>query len=465
MEKKFFLLAGFSILIIFSLSYTWEFHVEDSYIRLFEDSPPPENRQMKWHFIALQTFFGALAIVIPLLIFRKLELRRKKLESDVAVFNKIIELSGKGLVICGMDGVIAHANQAFIKTIDRSNSELACHPNIFDYYPGQLRQRVKTEIIPAVLKKRLWTGEMQMLSPDGASVPVIESIFPVNDEYGNFLYLVRLITDISEQKKSEQMLKQLSIGIIEAQENERRRVSSELHDSLAQNLLVINSEIQKIIESERRKGERVSAWKRAGTLAQETMEQVTDIAFDLRPPSLDKLGFEKTIAQLAGRISESTDISIFVEIDQGDTSMPKEVEISAYRMIQEAFNNVIKHSKATEAYVDVTCRKNLIEINISDNGAGFDYGLIASREESRTGKGLLGIEERVRIFGGSFTIDSEIGGGSTLSIIFPFDQKDKSQQPMDLGTSKLKAQRHEGNGSDRGRSPHFPTRTFEHNKK
>ncbi len=397
--------------------------MEATFEQLFDDPNPTDFNVQKWRNVWQETFFGALAIIIPLLVLRNFEMKQKQLESDIAVSSQIVELSGIGLVISDRDGVISHANKSFIKTIDQSDTDNTYRDNIFDYYPGHMHEKIKVKIIPEVFRNKQWTGEMRMLTPDGENVPVIESIFPVYNDAGKFQHLVRLITDISEQKKYQQMLKQLSRGIIEAQENERKRVSNELHDSLAQNLLVINSEIQKIINEERRNDERVDAWRKTAKLAEETMEQITDIAFDLRPPALDKLGFEKTITQLADRISDSTNISFFVEIDKGSCTMPQEMEITVYRIIQEAINNIIKHSKADNAYVDVACRERIIEINISDDGIGFEPGKIAERQQAKSGKGLQSITERVAIFGGSFIIESDEGAGSTLSIKLPFDQK------------------------------------------
>ncbi|VAX25811.1 hypothetical protein MNBD_NITROSPINAE04-2678 [hydrothermal vent metagenome] len=422
MERKVLFLAGQTILIVSLLSYLWVFHIEDPLLNVLFGSNYLGAISAKWHFVGLNAFFASIAVIIPAWALVIMEKNRKKLDDDIKIFFKFAEQSGQGFAVSDLKGVISYANHAFSRIIEEPGLGSVVGKQILSYYPKELHKRIEVEIIPAVIQQGQWTGELSLLSCKGKKIPIVENIFPIYEEAGRARYLVRLVTDITEQKDAERAMKQLPRKMIETQENERIRIASELHDSLAQNLLVINTEIQTVIKGrEPEDGER-DHLKRASSMTTQTLDQINEIAHNLRPPYLDKSGFERAIKRMAETISESSGISIFVEIYLGGYTLSKELDITIYRIIQEALNNIMKHSGAKKAYIDITNKDDNIEIHISDDGRGFEPDILKPGKPMGSRHGLAGIKERVDIFDGSFFIDSDSGEGATLVLSFPLRQ-------------------------------------------
>ncbi len=422
MERKILILDLQIILSVFFLSWFWEFYFDDPLFGLLYGMNYTEALSMKWHIIFLNVFFASISVIVPSWFFVALQKKQKKLEEDIKAFHKFAEFSGQGLVISNLEGVVTFANQAFANMIKEPGPDKIVGKQIFDYFPDELRKRLEAEILPVVTEKRQWTGESGLLSSDGKEIPVIDSIFHVYGEDGKPRYLARMTTDITSQKESERMIKQFQRKLIKTQESERTRIASELHDSLAQNLLVIKNEIERGIQARQGENGTVDPLRRACSLTMETLDEINEIAYKLRPPYLDKMGFEKAIKRMIEKISKSMGISIFAEINRIENPLPKDLEMNVYRIIQEALNNIMKHSGAGEVYIDIADNGSCVEIHISDDGKGFDSSSISSQERSDASRGLPGIRERVNIYDGSFLIDSDKGEGSTLTIFLPYSK-------------------------------------------
>jgi len=215
-----------------------------------------------------------------------------------------------------------------------------------------------------------------------------------------------------EKKLQEDFTKQL----IESQENERKRVAAELHDSLGQDLLIIKN----IALVSLKKDDNVLKLKKQlneiSELTSSTLDDIRNISYNLRPYELDRMGLTKTINSLIERANKSTNIKFNCRADNIDKIFDSNTEINIYRIIQECISNVIKHSGTAEADVRITRFTGEVSINVSDNGVGFDTRKKFSDSE-KTGFGLKGISERVRLLGGKFEIKSETGRGTKISIM------------------------------------------------
>jgi signal transduction histidine kinase len=221
---------------------------------------------------------------------------------------------------------------------------------------------------------------------------------------------------IRNLEKKRVVQEEFSRKLIASQEAERKRIASELHDSLGQNLLIIKNwaliGLQNGADSSRQLGE-------ISETATAAIDEVREIAYNLRPYHLDELGLAKAIESMLERISRSSAIDFVWEIDSIDEFFPQEASINFYRIVQECVNNVVKHSEASEAGVKIK-RNGALEMRLSiwDNGKGFDPGLLASKRASQSGFGLAGINERARIIGGRFSIQSTPNDGTTVNFIF-----------------------------------------------
>jgi signal transduction histidine kinase/ligand-binding sensor domain-containing protein len=202
--------------------------------------------------------------------------------------------------------------------------------------------------------------------------------------------------------------------LIESQEHERKRIAAELHDSLGQNLLIVKNWALVGLNAQAAGNSTHEHLTEISETTSLALDEVREIAHNLRPYQLERLGLTNTIEFMLHQVKTSSDIEFTVELENVDGLLAPESEINLYRIVQEVINNVIKHSNATEAWLAVKRTAVGIEIICRDNGRGFDP--VAAARSRASGMGLSGLSERVRILGGHNTIDSAPGAGATITI-------------------------------------------------
>ena len=212
-------------------------------------------------------------------------------------------------------------------------------------------------------------------------------------------------------------LKQLSARLVEAQENERRSISHELHDEVGQALTGVLVEMANLSTLIRTKDEdRVAAKAdEIKKLVENSIRVVRDMALLLRPSMLDDLGLVPALQWQAREVSKRNGVWVNVAAEQVSEELPEAHKTCVYRIVQEALHNCVQHSGARNVSVTVRQEPACLLLSVQDDGRGFD-----ARQER--GMGLLGIEERVSHLGGSFAVDSEPGRGAVLRIMLPLPE-------------------------------------------
>jgi len=217
---------------------------------------------------------------------------------------------------------------------------------------------------------------------------------------------------VSALERTQAAQEAFSRQLIDSQESERKRIAAELHDSLGQNLLVIKNwavlGLSKLAEGNPSREE----LGEISTAASQAISEVREISYDLRPHLLDEVGLAEAIRSMGKRVASSSRIAFEFEIDPVDNLLSKQGEIGAYRIVQEAVNNIVRHSAATHAAVILRRDLNGVLIQIRDNGKG----LTETGDSTRKGFGLLGMSERARMLGGKFTAESAPGRGTTIEV-------------------------------------------------
>ena len=212
-------------------------------------------------------------------------------------------------------------------------------------------------------------------------------------------------------------LQKLSRRLVEAQEAERRYIAQELHDEIGQLLtgLKLTIQMSKELLSEEGKKE----FEQADELLEELLRQVRDLSLDLRPSMLDDLGLLPALLWQIERYEGQTGINVdFKHSGLTDERFIPELETTAYRIVQEALTNVARHSNAEEVKVIAEVAHNILTLQVSDEGVGFD---ISQSSDIQTSLGLIGMRERAIMLGGSFEIESEAGKGTMLIAELPVD--------------------------------------------
>ncbi|MFL5731354.1 MAG: 7TM diverse intracellular signaling domain-containing protein [Cytophagaceae bacterium] len=204
--------------------------------------------------------------------------------------------------------------------------------------------------------------------------------------------------------------------LIQSQERERKRVASELHDSIGQSLILIKNKVHTLKAHDDRT-------KQGGYLndltemVSDTIAEVRSISYGLRPFQLDLLGLTRSIHSLVEEVAESGQIQFKIETDNIDDVFSKNAHINIYRIIQECLNNIVKHSGATEGRVIIRKKESAVEITIEDYGKGFSAALFG--KNSAHGFGLIGMQERLNILSGKIFIKKAEPHGTSVSIILP----------------------------------------------
>ena len=221
-----------------------------------------------------------------------------------------------------------------------------------------------------------------------------------------------------ESQQREQLRAELFRKVVGAQESERQRIARDLHDETGQSLTAIGMGLRGLSDetNEKRRHETLSQLQ---SLTSESLKELQRIIADLRPAHLDDLGLSATLRWYASRIHELTSIHVRVDIEGNEPMLDDAVKITIFRIVQEALNNIIKHSQATNVNVRLDYRTKEAVIFIRDNGKGFDMDTVQSRI-GRVSLGLAGMEERAMLLGGSLDISSRPNYGTEVEAVIPY---------------------------------------------
>ncbi|MDP3039341.1 MAG: MASE3 domain-containing protein, partial [Deltaproteobacteria bacterium] len=263
-------------------------------------------------------------------------------------------------------------------------------------------------VIPLRYGKKV-LGAIHLADEREGNIPlrVVEFIESMSSPIGEAVHRFNLEDDLRE---SENRLHHLSSQLLVAQENERRRIARELHDSIGQSLAAIKFILEKKLNQlSNGIASPGITLEDVIPMIQKAIEESRRISMDLWPSVLDDLGILSAISWFCrqfGMVYSS--ISIEKQLDIREDEVPTPLKVVIYRVLQEALNNIAKHSQAARVYISLWKQDGQIELTIEDNGIGFDP------ETSRKGLGLVSMKERVEFSGGMLAIESDLGSGTTI---------------------------------------------------
>jgi len=217
----------------------------------------------------------------------------------------------------------------------------------------------------------------------------------------------------------------IGIKILEAQENERKRISRDIHDGPAQHIanIIMKADICKIIiQKDFNEGlKELADLKESVKVA---LKEVRSIIFDLRPMTLDDLGLNKTIEQTVKSISKDFNMDIKLKLKPMDKEVESIIQVAVFRIVQEIFNNIKKHSKAKNVEVKLDFGTKYLRLLISDDGIGFNVEETLKRVKTKgTSYGLIGIFDRVNQLQGQIHIESSTGVGAVYNVVLPVNRE------------------------------------------
>jgi PAS domain S-box-containing protein len=270
------------------------------------------------------------------------------------------------------------------------------------------------------------------------------SVSPLFDPDGTITGSVHVARDITERKQAEEVLKsahdglerrvkertaelgRVSAQLLSAQEDERKRIARELHDSVGQSLAAMKFKLESTLDQVRQgeTGTSIESLEALVPLLQQLSDEVRRIHTDLRPSLLDDLGIVLTISWFCREFeSLYSDIRIEKAIHIEEEEVPGRFKIVIFRVLQEALHNVAKHSKAKLVRVFLRGTDGHIELLVKDEGQGFDVEGQRSEKGLSTGFGLISMKERTELSGGAFSVESSKDRGTTIRALWPVKEE------------------------------------------
>ncbi len=281
-----------------------------------------------------------------------------------------------------------------------------------------------------------WEGELLQVKRDGSEITIASRWTPLRDREGKFAGWLEINTDITARKRAEDAARGLSGRILSLQDDERRRIARELHDSLGQYLvsLKVNLDLLSPLVTGTRENAIVSECLRS---VEECLSETRTISHLLHPPLLDEAGFASAARWYCEGFAERTKIQVDLDFPVELGRLDRDVETTLFRILQEALTNVHRHSAGAMVRIILQLDAEEVQLQISDDGKGIPQERLRrlKEDDSATGVGLAGMRERVRELGGSFAIDSALPG-TTITVAIPVLQNaDQSREPEDNADS------------------------------
>jgi signal transduction histidine kinase len=256
----------------------------------------------------------------------------------------------------------------------------------------------------------------RMVSPDGSTVWLEESGHVFFNDKGRMLRTVGMVVDTTERKLAEEALASVGRRLIEAQEKVRYRIARELHDDIGQRLAILSIELEQLRQSSPDLPTRVGS--RVSVLQEQVLGVATDVralSHDLHSSKLEYLGITTAMRGFCKEFSEQHKIEIVFAHDEVPPTLPQEIALCLFRVLQEALQNALKHSGVRRFEAELRYAPDEIHLTVKDFGSGFN----CEAAKNGRGLGLISMEERLKLVNGTFLIESQPKRGTTIHARVP----------------------------------------------
>ncbi len=354
----------------------------------------------------------------------------KKTEEDLrereAYLRTLIETIPDLVWLKDRDGVYISCNKKFERFFGEKEAVIKGKTD-YEFVSKELADFFREKDRAAIAAGIPVINEEEVTYADDGHRELLETIkTPMYDSEGNLVGVLGIARDITERKHAEDLVRDLSQRLIQAQERELQMISYELHDSIGQNLSLLKLYCKRLFEHHAflesdTKGSPADVSK----LLDQTIATVRELAYNLSPPGLAHLGLVHTLEVLCDDFNKKNDIGVDFKTAgiQGST-LKSDIQINLYRLVMEGLNNIRKHAAASKAKIRLVGAYPNIILRIEDNGKGFD---VKERERlivSEKRMGLRSMKERVNLLQGQMTIHSRINKGTEIVIQLPYRDKE-----------------------------------------
>jgi two-component system, chemotaxis family, CheB/CheR fusion protein len=363
-----------------------------------------KDKSGRWHSLRIRPYRTSDNKIDGLiLILLDTDVIKRELEESHDYARMLLESAEQAIVAANAEGFIVLINSATEKMFGYTRSEL-------------LGKRLDVLVPAGIPSDRQQEGRRK----DGTRFPLEVSLSAI-DQAGMRL-TVAFMTDITERQRLEKLsetyrgeIRALAAQLITAQEEERRRVSRELHDSLCQKLASLAFDVENLAVALPSPAATRTRLRKLRERAIKVSEEARHIAYELHPSVLDDLGLVVSLKALCDEFSKIEKMRVEFTAGELPDSISQQVASGLYRIAQESMQNVAKHAKAKHLSVALVLRDRALVLSLEDDGTGF----IPQAVKGKGGLGLVSIGERARIIGGALSIESKPGDGTRISVRVP----------------------------------------------
>ena len=343
----------------------------------------------------------------------------EELRSSEERFRKVFAHAATGMTLQSVEGVYLEVNQAFCQITGYEKLELIganyrsiTHPEDLARNLSGMQELFDGKVPSLVIEKRY-------LSKDGRTVWVRNSVSLIRDSEGTPLHMVVLVQDITDSKRAEEALRQLSGRLLQAQDEERRRLARELHDGTAQSIAALGMNLSVVREAAAALDARAQrVLNESLELADQCIRELRTFSYLLHPPILDDRGLAPALSGYAEGFAGRSGIAVKLDLTPDLGRLPQEVELMLFRVVQESLTNIHRHSGSRTATIRLARYPQDIVLQVRDQGSGIGETNADGAPGMRLGVGIAGMRERVRQIGGTLQIHSR-PGGTDVEVVVP----------------------------------------------
>jgi PAS domain S-box-containing protein len=332
----------------------------------------------------------------------------------------LFENARDAIYVHDLDGKYISVNRAAEALSGYARDEILGH-SFAEFLAGEHIGPACDCLISKLKKEGETRYEVEVLAKDGRRVPVEVSSRAIY-ENGMIVGVQGTARDITERKQAQDTLRMFSRQLIDAQEDERRRIARDLHDQIGQALTAVKMNlytVQRVCNAP----EAAHCLKDNIDAVDEALRLVRDLSVDLRPPLLDDLGLATALCWYVDRYEKRVGVATEVVLDLPNESerFSRDLETACFRIAQEALTNVARHARATHVLLQLTRTATGLEMIVRDDGVGFDPAALRKRARRVATLGLVGMQERAHSAGGVLDIHSKLSKGTEVRFRVPVD--------------------------------------------
>jgi len=332
---------------------------------------------------------------------------------------QVFETTTCGICVIDTDFNILQCNRAFSNLLKLPRDKIISN-KCYDVFRHKLCNTAKCALRRIIDGEERIESEFMKKTADGNQVYLALTATPYRKPDGRLLGIIESFNDITQLKKAEENLHYYLHEITQAQEDERKRISRELHDSTTQNLIALLRQLENFINNNKKLSvkDNKTLWTYYDQIKY-ILKELRRFSRDLRPSVLDELGLIPALEWVAAELSNEYGLDVKLAVSSKERRLSRETELLLFRVVQESLRNIAKHAQASKAEVNVNFQDDNIEITVSDRGIGFKLPAQLDNLPKTSKLGLVGMRERILLLGGNLKIVSSPGKGTDIFIKVP----------------------------------------------